>query len=155
VKRRAVGIFLIAFAVWPLIQFSLTQHYDASPWKLFGWGMYSVPGAMKTVRILALTQGQKVRLPFQAYSPEEQKLVDRFRGHRQALGLLASPVPLAEGMLALRPDYDGVVIAVLTLSLNRETARLDAGYEYSTHWRDERDQPVELSDDALKRVFRP
>jgi hypothetical protein len=58
-------------------------------------------------------------------------------------------------MLALRPDYDGVVIAVLTLSLNRETARLDAGYEYSTHWRDERDQPVELSDDALKRVFRP
>jgi hypothetical protein len=155
VKRRAVGIFLIAFAVWPLVHFSLTQRYDVSPWKLFGWGMYCVPGAMKTVRIMALTEGGMRTLDFQAYTPEERKLVDRFRGNRQALGLLASPEPLAQGMLGLRPEFDGVVIAVLTLSLNRETARLDVGHEYSTHWRDERDQPVALSDDALKRAFGP
>ena len=154
-KRRAVGIFLIAFAVWPLVHFSLTQRYDVSPWKLFGWGMYCVPGAMKTVRIMALTDRGMRTLNFQTYTPEERKWVDRFRMNRQALGLLASPERLAQGMLELRPEYDGVVIAVLTLSLNRETAHLNVGHEYSTHWRDQRHQPVELSDDALTRAFGP
>jgi hypothetical protein len=155
VKRRAVGIFLIVFALWPLVQFGLTQRYDVSPWKLFGWAMYSVPGAMKTVRIVALSDDSMRRLDLQGYGPEEQVLVDRFRQRRQALGLLASPEPLAEGMLELHPDFDGVVIAVLTLRLGRESARVESDIAYTTHWRDGRDEPMQLSDEVLARLFGP
>jgi hypothetical protein len=155
VKRRAVGIFLLVFAVWPLVQFGLTQRYDVSPWKLFGWAMYCVPGAMKTVRIGALSDAPMRRLDFQAYAPEEQVLADTFRLRRQALGRLASPEALAEGMLELHPDVDGVLIAVLTLRLGRESARVLREMDYTTHWRDGREEPMELSVEVLGNLFGP
>lgn len=42
-KRRFAGIALLVFAVWPLVQYSLTQRYQVDPWKFAGWAMYTVP----------------------------------------------------------------------------------------------------------------
>ena len=42
-KRRFAGIALFVFAVWPLVQYSMTQRYQVDPWKFAGWAMYTVP----------------------------------------------------------------------------------------------------------------
>jgi hypothetical protein len=156
VKRRAVGIFLLLFALWPIAHYELTRRYGTDPWKLFGWAMYSVPGAMKTVRIVAMTEGGNMRrLDFRSYSPAEQEVVDSFRERRRALGHLASPEPLARGMLELNPEFEGVVIATLSLHLDPATAVTARRIEYSTYWRDGRDQRLDLPAIVLERLFGP
>ena len=135
-KRRVVGVFLIAFALWPLIHRGLVWSYDVDPWKLFGFAMYSVPGPMKTVRVFQMSQAGRGRmLDFERYAPAEQRVVDRFRQRRRALGRLASMEPLGQSMLELHPDWEGAMIAVVTLALDRETARLQTSVREQILWR--------------------
>ena len=47
----------------------------------------------------------------------------------------------AEALLALHPDFEGVVVAVLSLKLDPESARLEPKVKTDTHWRDGRDEP--------------
>jgi len=156
VKRRVVSVFLVLFALWPLAHYSLTERFGSDPWKLFGWAMYCVPGPMKTVRIMAVGEGGRVkRLDFRDYRPMEQVLVDTFRTRRHALGELASPDALAAGLLALHPDFAGVLVAVLTLEMDRESARLMRSIDHSTHWRDGRDQDIHMTGKALEELFGP
>jgi nitrate reductase NapE component len=156
VKRRCVAFLLLLFGLWPLCQHALVRVYGVDPWKLFGWAMYCVPGAMKTLRVVLIdAEGGTQGLDFRAYTPEEQRLVDRFRSHRQALGRLASPEPLARGMLELHPEAAGVFLPVLSLELEPESARLTQRYATSTHWRDGREQPLDISREALGRLFAP
>jgi hypothetical protein len=146
VKRRILGLLILVFAAWPLAQYALVQCFGTDPWKLFGWAMYSVPGPMKTVRVFEIARdGRFQALDFGAYTPEEQKLVDAFRERRRALGALQSGDGLARGMLELHPDFEGVVVAVVSLELSRESARLVPRVERSTHWRDGRDDPFEFA----------
>jgi nitrate reductase NapE component len=156
VKRRAVEIFLVLFAVWPIFHFALVRHYGTDPWKLFGWAMYSVPGPMKTVRVVGIEEGGELRrLPFDRYTPDEQRLANGFRERRRVLGRLAPPEPLARGMLELHPEFDGVVIAILSLKLDPESALVAARVETSTHWRDGSSGPVELPEGFETSVFAP
>ena len=116
--------------------------------------MYCVPGAIKTVRVVAITDEGLRRLSLRSCTSQEQEIVDTFRQHRQALGRLASPEPLAAGMLELHPEFDGVVVAVLSLEIARDSGWLES-LAYTTHWRDGRDESVPLSEEALERVFGP
>ncbi|MEE2665146.1 MAG: hypothetical protein VX681_13595 [Myxococcota bacterium] len=135
-KRRVVGVFLIAFALWPLIHRDLVWRYDVDPWKLFGFAMYSVPGPMKTVRVFPMSQaGRGQMLDFERYAPAEQRSVDRFRQRRRALGRLASMEPLGQRMLELHPDWEGATVAVVTLALDPETARLQTSVREQILWR--------------------
>ncbi len=141
-KRRALSLFLILFAVWPLIQYGLVRAYDVDPWKLMGFAMYCVPGPMKTVRVYEISSdGSQRMLDFMAYDDQEQRIVDRFRELRRALGDLQPSDELAEAMLALHPDFEGVVVSVLSLKLDPESARLEPEVKTDTHWRDGRDVP--------------
>jgi len=141
-KRRALSLFLILFAVWPLIQYGLVRAYDVDPWKLMGFAMYCVPGPMKTVRVYEISSdGSQRMLDFMAYDDQEQRIVDRFRELRRALGDLQPSDELAEAMLALHPDFEGVVVSVLSLKLDPESARLEPEVKTDTHWRDGRDEP--------------
>ncbi|MCH7709712.1 MAG: hypothetical protein IH884_14590 [Myxococcales bacterium] len=141
-KRRALSLFLILFAVWPLIQYGLVRAYDVDPWKLMGFAMYCVPGPMKTVRVYEISSdGSQRMLDFMAYNDQEQRIVDRFRELRRALGDLQPSDELAEAMLALHPDFEGVVVSVLSLKLDPESARLEPEVKTDTHWRDGRDEP--------------
>lgn len=141
-KRRALSLFLILFAIWPLIQYGLVRAYDVDPWKLMGFAMYCVPGPMKTVRVYEVSSdGSQRMLDFMAYDDEEKRVVDRFRELRRTLGDLQSSDELAEALLALHPDFEGVVVAVLSLKLDPESARLEPKVKTDTHWRDGRDEP--------------
>jgi hypothetical protein len=141
-KRRALSLFLILFAIWPLIQFGLVRAYDVDPWKLMGFAMYCVPGPMKTVRVYEISSdGSQRLLDFMAYDEEEQRVVDRFRELRRTLGDLQPSDELARAMLALHPDFEGVVVAVISLKLDLESARLDSKVTTDTHWRDGRHEP--------------
>ena len=67
--------------------------------------------------------------------------MDRFRELRLALGDLQSSDELAEALLGLHPDFEGVVVAVLSLKLDPESARIEPKVKTETHWRDGRDEP--------------
>ena len=153
-KRRGLAIFLLFFALWPAAHFALVRSYDIDPWKLGGWAMYSVPGPMKTVRVVGIKQdGELERLDFWRHTAEEQLLVDRFRELRRALGELRSPQRLAQGMFELHADWQGAVIAVLTFELDPETAQLRTREALSTWWRDGRREPYELPPDFHARLY--
>ncbi len=44
--KLAVLVF-VATLVWPLVHMYVIRAYDISPWRLFGWGMYSTPHALR------------------------------------------------------------------------------------------------------------
>ena len=152
-KRRIVAAGLLLFALWPPVHFALVRRYDVDPWKLFGFAMYSVPGAMRTVRIVGIEADGTLRLlDFRAYPPELERRVTAWRTRRSGLGRLASGAPLARALLSERPQWDGVVIAVIDLALDRESARLVARVDQQTHWRDGRDEEVRVVEAALHGV---
>ena len=145
-KRRILGVGLVVFAIWPLVQYALVVRYDVDPWKLFGWAMYCVPGPMKTVRIYEIDDRQELfrLLDFQSYTPEEQRVVDSFRERRRALGRLASADALGRAFLEMHPDFEGIEVAVVHLVLDRDTATIRPRVERDTYWRDGRDEPFDM-----------
>ncbi len=144
-KRRAMSLFLIVFAIWPLVQFALTRAYDVDPWKLMGFAMYSVPGPMKSVRVVSIASDGSYR-PFDFREADEnlQASLVRFRERRRASGRLESGKDLGLELLAAHPDFEGVALLVLSLNLDRETARLKPSLHTDTFWRDGRDEAFVL-----------
>lgn len=135
-KRKLVIGFLVCFALWPLVQISLVRSQGVDPWRLFAWGMYSVPGSMRTLRVVILDSERPPRvLGTHLYTPAEEAIVTRYRTRRQALGELASGEAAARELLALHPEWDGVALPVLSLSLDRESARTVAEVAQHTTWR--------------------
>lgn len=151
-KRRLLASFLLVFGFWPLLQHVLVRRYDVDPWRLFGWAMYCVPGSMKTVRVVEVSRdgGFRVLAP-DAYDAADQRAIDRFRIRRQALGRLASGDALARHMLERHPDWQGVALPVLTLSLDPETALTRFEVEQATWWRGGSRDPFQVP----HRVFGP
>jgi hypothetical protein len=149
-KRRLVGLFLVAFALWPAVQHGLVRVYDVDPWRLFGWAMYTVPGPMKTLRVVEISRdGRFAALDFRRYDEADRAAVERFRIRRQSLGRLAGGDALARELLERHPDWEGVALPVLTLSLDRQSARTRHRVEQSHWWRDGGDEPF----DVPERVF--
>ena len=136
-KRRLLGGFLVLFALWPLVQHALVRSQDVDPWRLFGWAMYCVPGSMKTVRVVEVSRaGRFAVLDVGGYDDELQPVVDSFRIRRQSLGQLASGDALARFVLERHPDWEGVALPVLTVSLDPETALTRHDVDQATWWRD-------------------
>ena len=136
-KRRIISIVLVALALWPLAHFALVLRFGVDPWKLFGWAMYSVPGAMKTVRVIELSRDGGAREVTRAVQGEAVwRTVSRYRVLRQSLGSLVGAEATARRILELRPDWEGVALPVLSLTLDRETASVRAAIEQASFWRD-------------------
>lgn len=134
-KRRLVVALLVLFAVWPAVQHLLVRRYDVDPWKLYAWGMYTVPGPMKTVRIVRIGRDGSAAV-LAAYRPAEARAVDAFRLRRQALGRLASPAALADTVLELHPDWEGVAIPILSVRLDPKSGLTVAEVSQWSRWRD-------------------
>ena len=135
-KRRIVAIALLCFALWPLAQHGLVRAFGVDPWKLFGWAMYSAPGPMRTVRVVGvLEDGTALGLDYRAYAPADERAISHFRHRRNALGSLASSDRLALSLLAGHPEWAGVWIGVLSLSLDADSARLMHDVQQRVHWR--------------------
>ena len=89
-KRKLVVAFLVCFALSPLLQHALVRSHGVDPWRLFAWGMVSVPGSMRTVRVVVLDSERPPRvLETRNYTSAEEAIVTLYRTRRQALG---SPV---------------------------------------------------------------
>ena len=79
-KRRLVAAGLLLFALWPPLHFALVRRYDVDPWKLFGFAMYSVPGTMRTVRIVGIDEARLDRGEVSWVSPIARALLKSREG---------------------------------------------------------------------------
>jgi len=151
-KRRIVQAFLLLFALWPMLQFGAVVRYGVDPWKLFGWAMYSVPGAMKTVRMAVESESGTLRtIDPRSYSTREQRAVTRFVEHSRALGLLAIPDSLFQLFLDERPEARAIVLGLATLTLDRHSARLTSSLDYTRFDRDGHSESVDPESFRLER----
>lgn len=120
-KKRILRIVMVLFIVWPIAQFALTQFFDLSPWKLFGWGMYAAPQRNVRARVLEV-RGDTV-IDFARPVPVEiRDRFQRFQIDRVALGNLLRPDEIADQILDAYPDLEGIMIVVGTKFIDSKTA---------------------------------
>lgn len=143
-KRRLVQIFLLLFALWPIFQFGAVVRYGVDPWKLFGWAMYCVPGAMNTVRLAVESEQGSFRVIEPAsYSARERRAATRFVEYHRALGELARPDSLVRIFFEERPEAEFVILGLATLKIDRNSARLVSLVEYTRFDRQGHSEPVD------------
>jgi len=133
-KKRVFLVALLAFTLWPLAQIGLVARYDANPWKLAGWGMYSVPQFPADVRVLCHTPDEVGTYELWTIAPTLEPLQSKFLRRRLGLGRLARPTELAHALLDYYPAIDGVTIVVLQPVLDRRTGMVEeesTDYSYS------------------------
>lgn len=124
-KRRAASVLLIAFAIWPALQYGLVERYGVSPWKLAAWGMYSVPGPMKSVTLGIEGADGSLRVidPGTFTEAERRAHADYFE-HFGALGDLADAGPLAAAFTDRLGPGEGLVAGLGSLSLDPASGRV-------------------------------
>lgn len=113
--RLAVLVFA-ATLLWPLAHMYVFRAYDISPWRLFGWGMYSTPHALRfaSIRFVFVADSSQTSLPH--VLPE---LMDKPLAGSEA------DAPLVEAYLISRDK-------VLHVPLNPQEVR-GSGEERSDH----------------------
>ncbi len=143
-KRRIVKAFLICFAIWPLVQYAAVLRYGVDPWKLCAFGMYSVPGPMKTLRLAVRSeQGEVLVIEPESYSPRERQAAIRFVEYRRSLGRLARPNDLLSVFFEERPELEALIVGLATLKLDRGSARLVSSFAYTKFDRQGNAMPTE------------
>jgi len=144
-KRRIIQGFLIGFAIWPLVQYGAVLRYGVDPWKLCAFGMYTVPGPMKTLRLaLVSDEGETLVIDPKTYSAREGRAAIRFVEYRRALGRLARPEDLLNVFFEDRPGLESLVVGLTTLKLDRNSARLVSSFALTRFDRQRRAMPFEL-----------
>ena len=119
-KRRVVVVFFTLFALWPLVHRGLVAAYDANPWKLAGWAMYTRPHFPSRVELVGLRGGDERRIS--ELTPWERTLLDEYVERRYTLGDLASPEDLAEALLERLAGDDAIAVRVTTRFLEPKSA---------------------------------
>lgn len=125
-KKRLVLVFLVLFALWPLGHRWLVAQYQISPWRLFGWAMYTTPRLDPRVDFYSVANGERSPLRYPdndtAFSVPQRRLVkavwgysprQRFVTRRGALGRFERPDVLADVLFQVHPEVSEVLIVVL------------------------------------------
>ncbi len=132
-KKRLVGLLLGLVTLWPLVHGTLVVRYGVNPWKLGGFGMYSVPQPKPEVEVF-IAEGQAwVPSRTAHWSEESRAELRRFLGNRSALGQLATPHKLAEALLRDRNLVPAVAIVVVEPRLDLSSGLIVANrtrFEY-------------------------
>ena len=121
-KQRIIKAGLVALALWPLLHILVVRSTGISPWRGFGWGMYTVPvlevdlavNPLEGVYAESTEEGQATVI-------EEMK---RYIRAYQALGSNARPDDIAESVFAAYPGLQLIEIEVIQHALDRKTARI-------------------------------
>lgn len=154
-KRTLAAAFLIAFAIWPAIQFTLTQTHGVDPWKLFAWGMYTVPGPKPLARVVGLLEdGSTEKIAVASYSDAERRVLEAHLMRRATLGAFVDEAPLAKTLLARNPRWKGVVIVVADPDLDRRTAIFTPRFQANAY--DRAGEAIDVpawSEDQLADLF--
>jgi hypothetical protein len=127
----------VLLAIWPLVHYALTLTLDISPWKLFGWAMYTTPQFYPSARVYEVRGEQTIAVEASALSGEMPAKIAAFERDWLALGELAPPDPIGRELLRSNPEWEGVLIAVSRRRLDRGTARIEMTTTSYTYRRQE------------------
>ena len=136
-KTRIVVAGLTALAIWPLVHVAICARWDASPWKLAGWGMYATPRP-RTIGMEAYGSGsagaalEQLTTPTPALRTEGAAFLERWRW----LGELAEPDAFAQLVFETHPEWSRLRIELYRSHLDAATGmvslrRDDRYYERS------------------------
>ena len=122
-KQRIVKISLAILAVWPLIHIGVVHKTGISPWRGFGWGMYTEPVLDVQVELRPLEADASSKpSPTQA---EQAALLGEMKNYikrYQALGANAKPGRIANAVLSTYPHFRSFEINAFQYALDNKTA---------------------------------
>jgi hypothetical protein len=123
-KQEVCLVLILFWIVWPALQFVLCKTLEFNPWKLCGFGMYSVPWVDYQYGYLGVRDGKFYPLDVET-DPALRERVARFHGNRWVFGRLADPAGVMRAIMQQRQDLDGVQVNIAKYVVNRETAILE------------------------------
>jgi hypothetical protein len=124
-RRRIVIALVVGMALWPALHFPLMRALDLNPWNWFGWAMYTQPAERIQVSYHSL---DGAALGHRSLGPHGLEALKRAYGpwSRRYLQIhgFAPPDELARVLLRHLEGWDGVVVRVERIGLERESARI-------------------------------
>ena len=121
-KTKIVVAGLTALTIWPLAHVAICARWDASPWKLAGWGMYATPRP-RTIGMEVYGRGtggdafEQLTAPTPPLRAEATAFLERWRW----LGGLAHPDAFARLIFEARPDWNRLRIELYRSHLDAAT----------------------------------
>jgi hypothetical protein len=110
-------------AVWPLAQMALVAHYDVSPWKLGGWGMYSTP-RFHLVGMEVYGRAGDVEVEMTAPGPAVRAAAGEYLERYRWLRALASRDALVDAIFAEEPTWTSLRLVVSRPDMDARTGMI-------------------------------
>lgn len=124
-KTRLVVAALALLTAWPPVHVAICARWDASPWKMAGWGMYATPRprtiGMEVFGRAADGTFQQLTSPSPALRAEATAFLERWRW----LGGLAHPDAFARLVLGARPAWTQLRIELYRSHLDPATGMVE------------------------------
>jgi len=122
-KQRIVKVGLAILAVWPLIHIGVVHKTGISPWRGFGWGMYTQPVLDVRVGLRSLEADPSSKpSPTPAAKAALLEEMKAYIKHYQALGANAKPGRIARAVLIAYPHFRSFEINTSQYALDTKTA---------------------------------
>ena len=127
-KTTLLGTTLVALALWPLVHLWLVARFDVNPWKLAGWGMYSVPRSRSLgMEIFGRDAAGGDLVHLGAPSPAMRDDAARYLERHRWLRKLVRPDALAAAVAAAHPDWVEIDVVVFEPELERASGMMVMG----------------------------
>jgi hypothetical protein len=121
VKARVVVAGLAVLTAWPLVHVAICAYFDASPWKMAGWGMYATPRprtiGMEVYGRIGDGAFEQLTAPSPALRVEAAAFLERWRW----LGGLAHPDTFSRQVFTAWPAWTRLRIELYQSHLDPET----------------------------------
>jgi len=124
-KERLLGALLLVLTLWPIAHIGLVFRFDLNPWKLAGWGMYTVPQLPPYLRVYGSLADGSGRQELTALDPALDPEHQRFLRRRYFLRELTRPDRFAHALLERYPGPERVTIVVFQPYLDPKTGMLE------------------------------
>ena len=114
---------LIALMVWPIIHMFLVDKYDISPWKLFGFAMYTTA---HKIEVEVRVEGSKDKQSATASRASDNMMsqYNDFFNKRYILGKFHRPDEFCTNILESNKAFEKVTITIDTIRLEGKTGML-------------------------------
>lgn len=128
-KRRLVYLFLVAFALWPLVQHGFVRQYGIDPRGLGGWAMNTAPRIEPKVLLFVVENGRGKKFDDSVVPPDIANRVKNYQLGRGQLGRwVGAPDEIGAQLLARFPR-EGVLVIVQLRHVDRTTGRIVVEHE--------------------------
>ena len=137
-KRVLVGVWLVAFALWPLAHFGLVRAYGLDPWKFAGWATFAAPVFQPNVVLFrielhgaqTLDDIQAAKIDPREWSEDLRRVYRRYLTVRAEFGrLVAPPEQLGRKLLEEHGGTGMVLVVVQTREINRANGLMQTQLE--------------------------